>query len=327
MVAIDIKAKMQENICQLEDCPKDVQALLIELIDAMPAYQQQFKIIDLLRKNLKVLSEFYLPNNKVSAEKSVSSFTVITYTGGYSGYQDAFYRNVRKTESDTNVFNSIRQANEKCTEQFWGNYAIALLTDAIRLNYGYAVKTDSLLKDLEQYHSLLQTAISAGYLSICLNDYAPTQSVFAKIKVAGLEKTCCAELKESLLHGDFTANINQAIAQGGDQAAAATWFLYNIWIDFLAMGCNEVDEIINQCIQEGMAVPDMVSAGRWWNGGYANWLIPLNGKDVSDAAEETMKETLTEEIYHFKTIRPHKKNIENGYSLSFCFWGELNRYS
>jgi hypothetical protein len=168
--------------------------------------------------------------------------------------------------------------------EYWSNYGVAALTNAVRQTVGGDLDTGKLATDLANYNKSLLPALAASYYAVYSNGYRPTADALNALKSSGQLARANTELCERIADGQFTANINQAIAMGGDSSAAAAWFLFNLWVTLNALGNTDVDGAIRRFQQLNLSVPPQLAPGSWWSGGYASWWAPLSGSDVVEAA-------------------------------------------
>jgi hypothetical protein len=339
---------MQTQLSQsLKDCLPSEQAapgpspsaLLSALIDAFPK-QNDADIFKLHRGALDNLLEMNLPNHAIRPHPDYQRGTVSyypKYTGPSSGYQNAFFGGVTQSAAATAVAAQVKDANASLNTAWWGNYAVAVLTDAIRQQLNPPLDTNKLATDLANYHKALLPALSASYLAVFTAGYKPTVTGLKAITDAGMAKDVAGTLAAAIEQGRFTANVNQAIQQGGQAASAATWYLFNLWITLKALGADSVDSVITQAQNAGLMVPQVVGPGDpqnpsklgWWNGGYTTWFAALSGSDVLSDAYSTivvdMPQTADTLQGQYST-GPVDATEQYGYAYSFCSWGDLSWY-
>ncbi|NEO88544.1 MAG: hint domain-containing protein, partial [Spirulina sp. SIO3F2] len=306
------------------------------LIDAFPYYgdhewdsSHKLALVNLLAINL--------PNDTIAptpTSNSISTRISYTYKGSYSGYQDAFFHGVSQSNVGAKAASLIQGVSSGLDSSWWSNYAVAVLTDAIKQKISsIGFNTSQLSTDLGDSNNALKPALAASYLAVFEAGYEPTTTALKAISASEMEPAS-ALLNQAISNGQFTANINQAISMGGDSTNAATWFLFNLWIALKALGYSDVDTAIANYKKKGLNVPIEVDAGSWWTGGYTSWYSPLSGNDVmrlkatSEAISSSMPELVTEIVWplSFPQPKPYIGNWPNGYSNSFCQWGSLSRY-
>ncbi len=456
---------------------------LASLIDALPYYgDTDFEAAH--RGALTNLLAVNMPNSGIASQPVDVGYgfsTTYSYTGPYSGYQAFFFSGISLSSSAANVANAIQSQNGNINGAWWGNYAVAVLTDAVRLTVGATLDTGKLAGDLSNYNSGLLSCLAASYYGVYQNGFAPTASALSTIanaatpsgvtpfyslvstslgfhfyttspaerdnavarfgftsegiacfvlpapaagavplhrlahgadhfyttsdaerdnaikngftsegeacyvyptqanetqplhrlynRVNGTHfyttsdaerdnaiarvgftsegeacyvfttqmQQACAELQTSILSGQFTANINEAIAFGGDSTAAAVWFLFNLWITLKALGSSnvDVDAAISQFSSKGLTVPPEVGPQSWWQGGYTSWYAALSGSDLAGPLNAAITAGLPElqstvastGAPGVSSVDNENISVSNGYSTSLCYWGGLNWYT
>ncbi|HYC92024.1 MAG TPA: hypothetical protein VEO54_22620 [Thermoanaerobaculia bacterium] len=296
----------------------EIMPSLKTLLDAMPFYgatpwdaAHRGALVNLLQSNL--------PNSVVAPQPSNSDYSY-RYTGPYSGYRDAFYTGIAQTPAAAAV---VAQLPSALGPGWWGNYGVAVLTDAVRRMVALSLDTGKLASALSSYNTQLLPVLSATCLSVYKTGYAPTANAYRAI---GQPAQALAELNSAILRGQFTANINLSIAMGGPSTIAATWFLFNLWITLKALGAVDVDAAIRSYRDAGLTVPPQVGPGSWWNGGYTTWYLPLSGSDISSPTiTASMPETRTAWTSQGLPVA-RTTSLANGYAQSLCYWGNLNWY-
>ncbi|ADU72924.1 Hint domain-containing homing endonuclease [Pantoea sp. At-9b] len=307
---------------------------LVGLINALPFYGDS-SFIQCHRGTLINLLQVNLPNSRIAPEPSSSGVTVtilMEYTGPYSGYRDAFYNGITPNAGGQEVATQVQAMQPALNSTWWSNYGVSILSDAIRLSTSIPLDTGKLSGALSGAHSALMPALTASYLGVFTQGYAPTSAALRPIMNNGQGPQSAQLLAQAIARGQFTANINQAISAGGDSTNAAVWFLFNLWVTLKALGAADVDAVIQQSQTQGLIVPAPVGPGSWWNGGYTQWYTALSGSDVqakiapriSDAMPE--KETIIQRVPPdgFPISNTFNKTVNNGYPLSLCQWGNLN---
>jgi hypothetical protein len=282
------------------------------------------------------LLESNLPNNRIAPHPNESGFgyaTSYSYNGSYSGYRDAFFHGVGQTAAANQVAALVQGVNGGLNGSWWGNYGVTVLTDAVRQRISIGVNSSKLTSDLSSNNGSLLPALAASYLGVFQVGYAATAAALNAINASGQAAASCTALCSAIAAGQFTANINQAIAMGGDSTNAATWFLFNLWIALKALGCADVDGAIRGFQAAGLVVPGPVGPSSWWNGGYTSWYVPLSGSDVVSVAGATITASMPEQsISAYASpapVIPIPVNTSegNGYSQSLVNWGSLNWYT
>jgi hypothetical protein len=306
---------------------------LVCLLDALPYYgNPAWEAVH--RGALANLLAVNLPNNGIAAQGSDFGFgysTSYSYSGPYSGYRDAFYNGVGQSGPAAAVASLAASVNSGLNAGWWGNYGVAVLTDAVRQTLGFSLDTGKLSGDLGSFHGAFLQALTASVLAIYQDGFSPTAQALKAITSTGQTAQALAELTDALTQQEFTAAVNEALSMGGDSTNAATWFLYNLWVTLKALGAGDVDGVIRQCQAGGLTVPAEVGAGSWWTGGYASWYAALNGADVAPQAGSTLSASMPEKAttYFSGSGYPSILNTtaSNGYSNSLCYWGPLNWYT
>lgn len=311
-----------------------LKALVYGLIDAMPF----FGSIDWENAHRGALSNLMavnMPNNGISPQPDDSGpwyayyRTSYTYKGPYSGYRDAFFSGLAQSAAASAVLSGVTKVNSGMNGAWWGNYCVTALSDAIRLSLSAGLDTGKLSGDLSAHNSTFMPALSASYLAVFATGYSPTTAALNAITPAQFQQAALI-LDQGIVSGEFTANINESLAMGGDSATAATWFLFNLWIALSSLGVQDVDTKIAGYQQAGLNVPVQVGPGEWWNGGYTAWFAPISGADFQQLAASGISASMPENtmtMYSGSTFPSYgSTNAGNGYSNSLCFWGSLAWY-
>jgi hypothetical protein len=304
------------------------------LLDALPYYGDP-DLESAYRDVLSTVLQVNMANNAISAQPSDSGFgyySWYSYDGPFSGYADAFFHNRAPTAASEAVASGVQAQNGQLNAGWWQTYVLAVLTDAARQAASLSVDTGKLTTNLANMNAAFLPALTASYLATLQNAYDPTASALRALTAAGQLAQACTELGAALGEGQFTANINAAIAMGGDSTNAAVWFLYNLWTTLKALGCSNVDDEIQALQSAGLTVPGEVGPQAWWSGGYTTWYVPLAGPDVAGATAGLltagMPESETTSFVGDPPPPPVNTNVSaaNGYSQSLCLWGPLNMY-
>jgi hypothetical protein len=303
------------------------------LIDAFPYYGDP-DWDTAHRGALANLLEINVPNNRIEPQPMENGFGYSSsyfYNGSFSGYRDAFFHGIGQTGAAARVASLVQGVNGTLNGGWWGNYAVVTLTDAVRQRVSIALDSAKLTSDLTNYNRQFLPALSASYLAVFQAGYSPTATTLNAIISAGQGAAACTTLTTAIAEGQFTADINEAIAMGGDSTNAAVWFLYNLWITLHALGSADVDGAIRQFQSAGLTVPSEVGPGNWWNGGYTSWYHSLSGSDVVSVASGTITAGLPEEVMTVYVGDPpstvqSNTSVSNGYAQSLCTWGSLNWY-
>ncbi|MEV6874538.1 Hint domain-containing homing endonuclease [Amycolatopsis sp. NPDC051128] len=316
------------------DSAENMLPYLQALLDGLPYYGDP-DLESTHRGVLGTLLEVNMANNAISAQPSDSGFGYYSwyaYDGPFSGYADAFFHNRAPTTASEAVASGAQAQNAQLNAGWWQAYVLAVLTDAARQAASLSVDSGKLTMDLANMNAMFLPALTASYLATLQNAYDPTVSALRALTSAGQLAQACTELGDALSEGQFTANVNAAIAMGGDSTNAAVWFLYNLWVTLKALGSSNVDAEIQALQSAGLTVPGEVGPQAWWNGGYTTWYVPLAGPDVAGSTSGLltagMPESETTSFDGDPPPPPVNTNVSatNGYSQSLCFWGPLNTY-
>ncbi|WP_203879986.1 hypothetical protein, partial [Planobispora takensis] len=223
---------------------------------------------------------------------------------------------------------AARAASPAITPGWWQDYAIAVITDAAR--QAAPVNDGRLEDDLAGLNRTFTPALTASVLATFQTGYRPVADALGALTTAGQLPQACAALVAAVAAESFTANINIAMAAGGDSTQAATWFLYSLWITLKALGSPDVDGEITARQAAGLTVPSQIGPQHWWQGGYATWYAPLAGPDIAPSIGGMLTAGMPEQkttVYSGGSY-PEYDNVTaaSGYSQSLCCWGSLARY-
>jgi hypothetical protein len=306
----------------------NLNALVAALINALP-YYGSFDWETAYRGALINLLQVSLPNAFIKAEPEYRNFVHVWdygYNGPFSGYRDAFFHGIGPTAATFQIANLVSGVNGNLNSGWWGNYALAVLTDAVRQAASPPLDTNKLSADLASYNQSLLPALSASYLAVFEQGYSPTRSALAAIASENQTQAACTLLTNAINDGQFTLDINDAVNLPGPGADAATWFLFNLWISLKALGAPDVNDLIGQFQQSGLTVPGQVGQGSWWNGGYITWFIALSGSDLLSTIASIAGADLPEIVYE-DGQEELDSSASMGYAQSLCNWGSLNVYN
>ncbi len=319
---------------------------LKKLIHALPHYKlpewgsaYRETIANLLAANLPNHGIALPPNEDVSGYRSTVKVRY-THEGPYSSYRDVFFPGVNRTQSAAAVASAVLSVNGSLNDDWWGQYAVAALTDEIRRqNIPMNLNTQKLDSDLTGKQSAFVPALSASYLAVFQRGYGPTMDALKTISDAGQSSGALSELSSFIQHQGFAANISYMLDQQGlDNRDAVIWLLFNFWITMKALGEPDVEGHIRKLQAACPNYPvEIIGADNWWNGGYKSWhSSPLYGEVLGRVAKDgivkPMQLTKTKETMSAasmfgstpKEVSPH--TIPSGYSLSFCSLGPLSWY-
>lgn len=299
---------------------------LVTLIDALPYYSSA-EYLHAHRSALATAFANSIANSPVEPQPSEISFvsTSYSYSGGYSGYRDAFYNGSPPTETSNAVLKAIPNLGASPLSIPWATvFGVALTTDAIRTRVAVALDTSSLATVLTQLDQTIRPALTATCLATLIHGYRPTAQALAALSAAGENPTAATQLTQAVQAPAFIANVNHAIGMGGESTSAATWFLWNNWQLLMALGATDIDGIIKQAQADGLQVPTQVGPDAWWWNGYNAWFSALNGDDAAALAGANLTATMPEsEMMSGPNGWPYQTDtsLANGYALSFCQWG------
>jgi hypothetical protein len=301
--------------------PPPLGALLNALVDALP-YLGNAGFEQALRGAFANLMETNMLNGPIVSYQG-------DYRGSYNGLQNAFFGQVGATAAARAVALQAQAVVPALDANAWGHYGVTVLTDAIRATGLAPLNTGKLAADLASGNASLQPALAASCVAIHLSGYAPTMAVYAQI---GAQSGAAAQMLAAALTqpGEVSANINRAIAVGGDSASAATWFLFNLWVALRALGSTTVDATIAKATAAGLKVPGQVGPGQWWSGGYTDWWAPLTGADVAQQAMATINADFPVSYFQHWSHGGGKMvygTVPHGYVTCLCDNGNLNWYS
>ncbi len=276
------------------------------------------------RGTLSNLLENNLVTSKIAASPS-AAYVAYWYEGSYHGYRAAFFPGLSLSAAAS-------QLNQAKTGINWSSYATVILTDAIRKKTSISLDTSAIAAGLSTNATLLRPALSASVLACFEQAFSPTSQALNTI-AAPQKSAAAAALDSAIKQGQFTANINLAISAGGASTSEATWFLFNLWITLMALGMSEseISTSIGQYAAAGLKIPPEVGASLWWSGGYTSWFSPLSGSDISPSnVTATMPETIgittPSTMGGPPTFSTSQTSASNGYSQSFCLWGDQADY-
>ena len=306
----------------------NLNALVEALINALP-YYGSFDWETAYRGALINLLQVSLPNAFIQAQPEDKNFVHVWdygYNGTFSGYRDAFFHGVGATAATSQIASLVNGVNGNLNSGWWGNYALAILTDAVRQVASLPLDTNKLSADLASYNQSLLPALSASYLAVFEQGYAPTASALAAIASENQTQAACTLLTNAINDGEFTLAINDAIALPGPGADAAAWFLFNLWMSLTALGASDVDSLIEQFKTSGLNVPGQLDKGSWWNGGYITWFIAFSGSDLVSTVSSIAVADLPEIVYE-DGQEELDSSASIGYAQSLCNWGSLNVYN
>lgn len=316
--------------------------LLCQVIDALPAYQDP-TFMSNHRGAIVTLIQTSLPDHQIapqpasSADQGHVTYTY-TYTGTARGYLDAFYPNLFPNAASTAL--AAELANPPgltgVSQQWWSNFSVTALTDAIRIAGAASVDTQRLAADMQTGNASLIALLAPSCLSVLKEGYSPTSITINEIQYTQRSPAIATALAAAIADPKFIANANTALQDPGS-SQSVVWLLYTLWLTLDALQAPDVDACITAAIAAGLEVPGQVgSTGGgntgWWNGGYVNWFQPITGSDIAPAATG-ITATMMQNEYIFGSApggsggSNFPDQTANGYSQSFCNWGDLNWYN
>jgi hypothetical protein len=304
------------------------------LINAIPFYSSD-KWIKIHRGAMANLLATNLPITPISPHPKESSGgfhpkgASYTYDGPYPGYREAFWPGVTSSAAATSLAAYVKDVHSTLDAGWWSRYGVAILADAIREKVQLKLNTGKLDRDKDEFFNSLRPALSASYLSIFINGYAPTASALNVL--SPLDRPMATlYLQTGIEAGKFTTNLNHMLEMGGADAKAVTWFLLNLWITLKSLGMPDLDHAINKFKAAGLLVPAIVGPVKWWKEGCDFWFDKLSGSDVEAMAATTIAAGFPEikNAFDYKHPLGVKTKITTpyGYSYSFCHWGKLDWY-
>jgi hypothetical protein len=161
-----------------------------------------------------------------------------------------------------------------------------LLIDLLRDRGGYAPDGfDDRLKLFNQ--SLNAGGLAASIMSVFNTGYDPVANALAALRSAAPPAEAVKALNDTLMGRNLAGqglrtNINTAVSEGGDNAIAATWLLFVLWVTFACLDADDIriGAIILEVRSSGLDVPELVWE-KVWHTQYSNWFAPLSGADVA----------------------------------------------
>src|SRR6187549_38154 len=139
-LANDVISIINDQISEEAD---SLETLLDDLINAMPYYGSP-DMQQAHRGTLANLLGVNLPDNGITAppdEMGVGYTRLYSYNGSYSGYRNAFYNGVTESTAASQVAARAAAINGGLNNGWWGNYGVAVLSDAVRLQLGFSLDT------------------------------------------------------------------------------------------------------------------------------------------------------------------------------------------
>lgn len=303
-----------------------IQDLVNALVEAIPYYSDPAAVAahkDALGRQLAL----NLPTAVVEAPPSHGSNSYM-YRGSYSNYFQAYYRNVAQTASQQELAAQVTAAASQLNKSWWGNYSVAVLTDSCDSHYSVDIDDARLRDRLDSLHHEFLPGLTPSYLAIFTKGYAPTKEALDAIFASGQAGEAAELINSGIGSNGFRTNFNAMILTPGDNALAAEWFQYNLWVSLKTLGYPDVDAAISEHIDEGLIVHDPLGPSSWWTGAYNTWYTAANGDHVYEFAKATMQENFP---YEYCWGSPPAwgcmdESDPQGYVTSLCEWGSLNYY-
>ncbi|MBV6323464.1 hypothetical protein [Duganella violaceipulchra] len=316
--------------------------LLCQLIDALPAYQDS-TFMNNHRAAIVTLIQTSLPDHQIApqpldSEDQGNVTSSYIYTGTARGYLDAFYPNVFPNAPSTALAAALTSPPglHGVSQQWWSNFSVTALTDAIRIAGVAQVDLAKLSADMQVANATLIALLAPSCLSVLQNGYSPTSITINDIQYTQRSPAIAATLAAAIVDQAFIANANAALQDPGS-TQSVVWLLFILWLTLDALQEPFVDSCITAAINAGLEVPNQVglpTGGNigWWYGGYVDWFQPITGADIAPAATGITANMQQTETIHataggYSGGGTYPAVTANGYSLSFCNWGDLNWYN
>jgi hypothetical protein len=161
-----------------------------------------------------------------------------------------------------------------------------LVIDLSRERGGYAPDGfDDRLKLFNQ--SLNAGGLAASIMSVFNTGYDPVAKALAALRSAAPPALAVMVLNDTLMGRNLAGqglrtNINTAVSEGGDNAIAATWLLFVLWVTFACLDTDDdtIEAVILEVRSSGLDVPELVWE-KVWHTQYSNWFAPLSGADLA----------------------------------------------
>lgn len=341
---VSSKAVLKQSISEVSVsqglAPGD-QLLLSQLIDALPGYSDP-GFLNAHRGAIVNLIQTSLPDHPVAPQAGYSAVQghvqySFSYAGSARGYLAAFYGSLFPTVASRAVATALAGVSP----QWWANFSVAALTDAIRLAGTAQVDSQKLAGDMQAANATLRGLLAPSVLAVFQSGYDPTSITINEIAYTKRSPSIAAALAAAIADGKFVANVNAAL-QDPDSTQSVVWLLFTIWLTLVALEEPNVDAAIANAIKAGLEVPAQIGLPSslnvgWWNGGYVGWFDSISGSDIAPAATGITAPLLQNETVSASasglgggggagsyTIQ---QPVVNGYSLSFCNWSDLNWYN
>lgn len=284
---------------------------LSNVLDGLPFYQAP-DFTATFRGALAQVLALNMPNPGMVYYSTANEFA--TYS---AGYRDQFYPGVAATDTTNALLSGVLTAAPSLNPDWWASYATSFLTDAVQGVFKFTSQFNAagLASDMASFNAQFSVGLLPSVTAVLQNAYGPTSQPFGLLE--DHEDIALQQLTTAISSGQFTANINQSIASGGDAATAAMWLLYELWLLLAAFRSPNVDALIGQFSQQGLTVPPQVGPGSWQT--YAAWYPPLSGADVLPVATPSFTADMPDEANPGYAVR-------DGFSMSVAYWGPISKY-
>ncbi|MEM7035971.1 MAG: hypothetical protein AAF570_03255 [Bacteroidota bacterium] len=311
----------------------DVRDLLTTMVQGIPYYGDP-DVASAQYTALATQMALTFPNNSISAhpKESGAGFSCrYEYIGSYSGYRDAFFGGVASTPTQARMRDLVVAADGKYTNDWWGKYGVAVLTDAIQEKVSVSISSSRLSDDLESHHQQFKQGISPSYQATIERGFSPTANPFQSIEQMNALAEAAQMLNDGISANNFRTNFNAFILSAGDSVYAAEWFQYNLWIALKALRYPDVDAAIAEHIDEGLIVHTALEPANWWVGEYRSWFYKIPNTYLPDPCWSRIWDEMPQEAYVHNTF-PYPSDThahspaDEGYSHSLCEWGALSYY-
>lgn len=189
------------------------------------------------------------------------------------------------------------------------------------------MNTQKLQNDLDSLNQSRAPMLSPSYLYAFQTLWKVSNAALTLINAQGLSSTAVDILTTAIKDGRFTTNIN-GMLDSGTSTDSATFFLFNLWMAVKALDpVYDVDALITEAKANKLCVPDVITAGKWWNGAYTTYAPDIDGSVYSSLADN-FKAAMPDSIAISTNWggASHDSSLQNGYAQSFCLWGPYNYY-
>lgn len=254
------------------------------LVNALPPYGNQNWAASLITLFADMVA-IAMPDTQPTWDYVAAGFPYPIEYVGPATYAEAFYPGFGPSAATEQVATATAAAGLT----FWRDYGTALNSQAaLNCNPGWAGQENAsqIAADLTAFdqtlHPHLQVCVAASLQYV----FSPTSVVYTTIANAGSAADTLVQLAAAMQGENFRAIFNEMV--NGDDADAATWFLYLLWNTADSLGSSDVDDLITTVLKSGLDVPGEIGPGTWSNGGYVGWHNPLSGRDLPAVAIAAM---------------------------------------